>query len=214
MYNKSIFILCLLDCFVCVCVWVQKWGCMCLLVCINGLFGFISLWQITRYTCIPSYSSAEYPFTPIFLLALCHHIDTFTVRGEHSRTFLLSLCPSGSCVHISLFFPYTLAEHTIAHWCFFLLSLCYYTLTYIYTHRRPVPSLGPRATQNDMRLGSCSLISSSHTHSGSAITSGGPVRHECYPVDNNHSGGRRRDPIPYLLTAPHPPPGAQVALKK
>lgn len=193
---------------------MQKCGCMCLLVCINRLFGFIFLWQITRYTCIPSYSSAEYPFTPIFFLALCHHINTFTVRGEHSRTFLLSLCPSGSCVHISFFFSiHTCRTHNCTLMFFSSFTLLLHTNIHLHT-QTPCPLFGPEGYTERYALGSCSLISSSHTHSGSAITSGGPVRHECYPVDNNHSGGRGRDPIPYLLTAPHPPPGAQVALKK
>lgn len=130
----------------------------------------------------------------------------------HIYNLRCTLCPSGSW-RARLLFPYTLAKHTNAHCCFSL-SLCYYTLRHVYTHRRPVPSLAPEGYTERYASGSCSLISSSHTHSGSAITSGGPVRHECYPVDNNHSGGRGRDPIPYLLTAPHPPPGAQVALKK
>lgn len=141
MCSKSIFVLCLLGCFVCVRVGVHVFIC----VHYNGLFGFISLWQITRWTCIPSYSSAEYPFTPIFFLALCHHIDTFTVRGEHLHTFLLSLCPSGSCAHF--FSRHTCQTHNRTLMGFFSPhSLCYYAPTY-----SPVPSLGPRATQNDMR---------------------------------------------------------------
>lgn len=111
------------------------------------------------------------------------------------------------------FFPYL--QNTQIHTAVFPFTLLLHTHTRIYTHTHaPCPLFGPEGYTERYALGSCSLISSSHTHSGSAITSGGPVRHECYPVDNNHSGGRGRDPIPYLLTAPHPPPGAQVALKK
>lgn len=152
------------------------------------------------------------PFTPIFLFALCHCIFTFTVGGAHSHTSPSPLCPCGSTRAQSLFFR-TCKTHKYT--LLFFLSLCYYTLTHVYTHTHaPCPLFGPEGYTERYASGSCSLISSSHTHSGSAITSGGPVRHECYPVDNNHSGGRGRDPIPYLLTAPHPPPGAQVALKK
>lgn len=160
------------------------------------------------------------PLTPLGL--------SITTSAEYLSTFLL---PSAIISAHSLFkenictahrFPsvpsanllplHTPAKHTNAH-C--ILSLSLYAVRHLCRHGvRASPLWPPRATQNDMRRVSCSLISSSHTHSGSAITSGGPVRHECYPVDNNHSGGRGRDPIPYLLTALTPPQGAQVALKK
>lgn len=113
-----------------------------------------------------------------------------------------------------LLFPKMFVHNTNTHYCF-PLSLCYHTHTYKHTDTQaPCPLSCPEGYTERYALGSCSLISSSPIHSGSAITSGGPVRHECYPVDNNHSGGRGRDLIPYLLTAPHPPPGTQVALKK
>lgn len=186
---------------------------MCLCVCTNCDPWFHSPPLLTNYNpricALSPKAQLNNPFTPIFLLALCHHICTCTVGGTHSHTSPFSLwlftCTFTFSVHTCKTHTYTLL--------FFPFTLLLHTRTHIYTHT-PCPLFGPKGYTERYASGSCSLISSSHTHSGSAITSGGPVRHECYPVDNNDSGGRGRDPIPYLLTAPHPPPGAQVALKK
>lgn len=127
--------------------------------------------------------------TPLFLTVLSwtHHMNIHSFPKHLWR----NMCAL-------LFFPFP----------------CATTHTYCTDTQAPCPLAGPEGYTVRYAPGSCSLISSSPTHSGSEITSGGPVRHECYPIDNNYSGGRGRDPIPYLLTAPHLPPGTQVALKK
>lgn len=115
---------------------------------------------------------------------LCHHPCTVTGRDERFDTSLLSLGPSGFLFSFLTFFgPRALAEH--------IRSAATHSHTYLYT-QMPRSLSGPEGYTERYVLGSCSLISSSHTHSGSAITSGGPVRHECYPVDNNHSGGKEQ----------------------
>lgn len=80
------------------------------------------------------------PFTP---RPMSSYLHIHSLRCTHCHFLLF---PSGSCRAHLLTFP--------THKCtpLFFLSLCYYTLTHIYTtHHRPVPSLAPRATQNDMR---------------------------------------------------------------
>lgn len=115
---------------------------------------------------------------------LCHRSCTIAGRDEHFDTSLLSLGPPGVFFSFfTVFGPQALAEH--------IRSAATHSHTYLYT-QMPWPLSGPEGYTERYVLASCSLISSSHTHSGSAITSGGPVRHECYPVDNNHSGGKEQ----------------------
>lgn len=146
--------------------------------------------------------------TPIFLYPMCLPYvivsahSQFEVQTRSHNPFSL---PLALYAHIYVHTLQNTQMHTSCFFFFFFFSPLLHTPIYTQTRRRPVPSLAPEGYTERYASGSCSLISSSHTHSGSAITSGGPVRHECYPVDNNHSGGRGRDPIPYLLTAPHPP---------
>lgn len=116
---------------------------------------------------------------------LCHHSGTIAGRDEHFDTSLLPLsAPLAFSSHFSPFLVRGLFPEYIG-------SAAAHSHTYLYT-QMPWPLSGPGGYTERYVLASCSLISSSHTHSGCAITSGGPVRHECYPVDNNHSGGKEQ----------------------
>lgn len=153
-------------------------------------------------TCLPAFL----PSCPSVIVSAHSQFEVDAGSHHHFYTHCLWLYTFFFSLHLFFFFSFhSVTTHS-------------HTRMYACTHRHSgalSPAPGPRATYTQpCTSGSCSLISSSHTHSGSVITSGGPVRHECYPVDNNHSRGKGSDPIPYLLTAPRPPPGARVALKK
>lgn len=92
------------------------------------------------------------PFTPIFLFALCHCIFTFTVGGAHSHTSPSPLCPCGSTRAQSLFFR-TCKTHKYT--LLFFLSLCYYTLTHVYTHTHTcaLSPLWPRGLHRTICVG-------------------------------------------------------------
>lgn len=130
-YNESVFVLCLLGCFV--------WG--------GVMRVFISAvpssWfhplasEMTQCRCLLCSGLNTYSH-------LCRHSCTITGRDEHFDTSFLSLGPSG---FLFSFFTFFFLVHRLLPNTFVLLLHIH---THIYTHRCPGLSLGLRATQNDM----------------------------------------------------------------